>query len=46
LFIFDTDHVTFLEHGASVEAERVRARLKGRKDADIAVAIVSFEEQT
>lgn len=46
MFILDTDHLTFLEHGASVEAGRLRARLEGLKDADIAVTIVSFEEQT
>jgi len=46
VFILDTDHLTFLEHGTSVEAERLRARLKGLKEADIAVTIVSFEEQT
>jgi hypothetical protein len=46
VFILDTDHLTFLEHGTSVEAGRLKARLKGLKDAVIAVTIVSFEEQT
>lgn len=46
MFILDTDHLTFLEHGASVEAGRLRARLEGLTDADVAVTIVSFEEQT
>lgn len=46
MFVLDTDHITFLEHGQSAEAERLRARLKSLDDADIAVTIVSFEEQT
>jgi tRNA(fMet)-specific endonuclease VapC len=46
VFVLDTDHLTFLEHGQSVESERLRARLKGLNDAEIAVTIVSFEEQT
>jgi tRNA(fMet)-specific endonuclease VapC len=46
VFILDTDHLTFLEHGQSVEAERLRKRLSILGDADVAVTIVSFEEQT
>ena len=46
MIVLDTDHLTFLEHGQSVEAERLRARLKGLDDAEVAVTIVSFEEQT
>lgn len=46
MFVLDTDHLTFLEHGQSGEAERLRMRLSGLGDAEIAVTIVSFEEQT
>lgn len=46
MFILDTDHLTFLERGRSVEAERLKARLKTLDDAEVVVTIVSFEEQT
>ena len=46
MFVLDTDHLTFLEHGRSVEADRLRARLQGLHAAEITVTIVSFEEQT
>lgn len=46
MFVLDTDHLTFLERGNSGEVERLRARLSGLGDAEIAVTIVSFEEQT
>jgi hypothetical protein len=28
VFVLDTDHLTFLERGKSIEAERLKARLK------------------
>jgi tRNA(fMet)-specific endonuclease VapC len=46
VFVLDTDHLTLLEHGQSAEADRLRARLNGLDEADVAVTIVSFEEQT
>lgn len=46
MFILDTDHLTFLEHGPSVEANRLRSHLARLDDADVAVSIISFEEQT
>lgn len=46
MFLLDTDHLTFLEHGRGVEADHLRARLAEVDDADVAVSIISFEEQT
>jgi tRNA(fMet)-specific endonuclease VapC len=46
VYILDTDHVTLLEQGRGAECDRVRARLAGLGDRDVAVTIISFEEQT
>ena len=46
MFVLDTDHLTLLEQGRSVESDRLRARLAGEADRDVAVTIISFEEQT
>ncbi|QEH38885.1 hypothetical protein OJF2_74950 [Aquisphaera giovannonii] len=46
MFILDTDHVSLLERGEGREADRLKARLRGLDGADVAVTIISFEEQT
>lgn len=46
MYILDTDHVTLLERGQSVECDRVRSRLAGLGVREVGVTIVSFEEQT
>jgi tRNA(fMet)-specific endonuclease VapC len=45
VFILDTDHVSLLERGESRESDRLKARLNGLDDADVAVTIITFEEQ-
>jgi tRNA(fMet)-specific endonuclease VapC len=46
VYLLDTDHVTLLEQGRGAEYDRVRSRLAGLSDRDVAVTIISFEEQT
>jgi tRNA(fMet)-specific endonuclease VapC len=45
VYVLDTDHVTLLERGQGAECDRVRSRLAGLGDGDVAVTIISFEEQ-
>jgi tRNA(fMet)-specific endonuclease VapC len=46
VYVLDTDHVTLLERGQGAECDRVRSHLASLKDRDVAVSIVTFEEQT
>lgn len=41
LFVLDTDHLTLLQHGHP----QVAARLREVKDSQVAVSIVTYEEQ-
>jgi tRNA(fMet)-specific endonuclease VapC len=46
MFVLDTDHVSLLERGGSLEGNRLRARLKEVPIEERATTIISFEEQT
>lgn len=46
MFVLDTDHITLLERGESVEAKRLLSRLAGVSEGEVATTIISFEEQT
>ena len=43
--ILDTDHMTLLEHESRPQIDRLEARLAALPAQDIAVTIVSFQEQ-
>ena len=44
--LLDTDHISILQRDESPEAGRLRAHLEPLSEADIAVSIVSFQEQS
>lgn len=46
VYVLDTDHITILENGRGVECDRLRSRLTGAGEGNIAATIISFEEQT
>jgi tRNA(fMet)-specific endonuclease VapC len=46
VYLLDTDHVAILEQGRGREYDRVHSRLLALADRDVAVTIISFEEQT
>jgi tRNA(fMet)-specific endonuclease VapC len=45
MIILDTDHVSFLQHPDSPEAQRLRRRLDQSVDQEIATTVISAEEQ-
>src|SRR5450432_174427 len=45
MYLFDTDHMSLIEHGG-VEYERIKARLRTVPRDDVATTIISYEEQT
>jgi tRNA(fMet)-specific endonuclease VapC len=45
MFVFDTDHVSFMERTHSLEAERIRARMAETGEVP-ATTIITYEEQT
>ena len=45
MVVLDTDHVTLLHHEASAESTKLRDRLRALPTAEVATAIVTFEEQ-
>lgn len=45
MYLLDTDHVTLLDRGGR-EGETIRLRLDALAPGEVAVSIVSFEEQT
>jgi len=45
MHLFDTDHMSLIEHGGA-EFERIRAHLRDVPPDDVATTIVSYEEQT
>jgi tRNA(fMet)-specific endonuclease VapC len=45
MIVFDTDHVTLMEHANSLEGGRIRARLAATSE-ERATTIVTYEEQT
>lgn len=45
MYLFDTDHMSLIEHGG-IEYERIKARLRSVPPDDVATTIISYEEQT
>lgn len=45
MYFFDTDHMSLLDLGGA-EGERIKARLRNVPPDDVAVTIISYEEQT
>ena len=45
MYLFDTDHMSLIEHGG-VEYERIKMRLRTVPPDDVATTIISYEEQT
>src|SRR5437879_6153177 len=45
MFILDTDHLSLLERTDSPEGSRLRARLAGVPEQEVATTIITFEEQ-
>jgi tRNA(fMet)-specific endonuclease VapC len=46
VYLLDTDHITILEQERGAEFGRLRSRLADLDEGDVAVSIISFEEQT
>jgi tRNA(fMet)-specific endonuclease VapC len=46
VYILDTDHITILEKGRGAEFAGLSSRLGDLGEGDVAVTIISFEEQT
>jgi len=44
MYIFDTDHLSVLERGGA-NAQRLRQRLQNVSSMEVAVSIISYEEQ-
>jgi len=45
MIILDTDHISFLQYPESDEAQRLLRRLASVNDPDVAVTVISVEEQ-
>jgi tRNA(fMet)-specific endonuclease VapC len=45
MHIFDTDHFSLSDRGASAESQRLRFRLSKLKSHEVATTIITFEEQ-
>jgi tRNA(fMet)-specific endonuclease VapC len=45
MIILDSDHISFLQRPRSAESERLLRRLADSTDRDIAVTVISVEEQ-
>jgi tRNA(fMet)-specific endonuclease VapC len=45
MYLFDTDHMSLIEHGGA-EYERILTHLRAVPPDDVATTIISYEEQT
>jgi tRNA(fMet)-specific endonuclease VapC len=45
LWVLDTDHISILQHQDPAASSRLRARLREFPESDVAVTVISFQEQ-
>jgi tRNA(fMet)-specific endonuclease VapC len=45
-YLFDTDHISFIQRGLGPEYTAIAARIRRHTAADFAYSIISFHEQT
>lgn len=45
MFVLDTDHMSLLQRGGA-EGQRIRRRLRSIPPDDVAITVISYEEQT
>ncbi|SKB11682.1 Genome sequencing data, contig C324 [Planktothrix sp. PCC 11201] len=45
-YLLDTDHISFLQRGSSLEYTRLTDKMSQHSPSDFALSVVSFHEQT